>query len=40
MAKNVVRILKEFEDSGVVYSDSSKVKILDKDKTDSDFDKG
>jgi CRP/FNR family transcriptional regulator, polysaccharide utilization system transcription regulator len=33
MAKEcVVRILKEFEDSGVVYSDSSKVKILDRDK--------
>jgi CRP/FNR family transcriptional regulator, polysaccharide utilization system transcription regulator len=33
MAKEcVVRILKEFEDSGVVYSDSSKVKILDKAK--------
>jgi CRP-like cAMP-binding protein len=31
MAKEcVVRILKEFEDSGVVYSDSSKIKILDK----------
>ena len=33
MAKEcVVRILKEFEDSGVVYSDSSKIKILDKEK--------
>jgi CRP/FNR family transcriptional regulator, polysaccharide utilization system transcription regulator len=33
MAKEcVVRILKEFEDSGVVYSDSSKVKILDRAK--------
>jgi CRP/FNR family transcriptional regulator, polysaccharide utilization system transcription regulator len=33
MAKEcVVRILKEFEDSGIVYSDSSAVKILDKDK--------
>jgi CRP-like cAMP-binding protein len=33
MAKEcVVRILKEFEDSGVVYSDSSKVKILNKEK--------
>ena len=33
MAKEcVVRILKEFEDSGVVYSDSSKVKILDRKK--------
>ncbi len=33
MAKEcVVRILKELGDSGVVYSDSSKVKILDKEK--------
>jgi len=33
MAKEcVVRILKEFEDSGVVYSDSSRVKILDKER--------
>jgi CRP-like cAMP-binding protein len=33
MAKEcVVRILKEFENSGIVYSDSSKVKILDKTK--------
>jgi CRP-like cAMP-binding protein len=33
MAKEcVVRILKEFEDSGVIYSDSSKIKILDKAK--------
>jgi CRP-like cAMP-binding protein len=33
MAKEcVVRILKEFEDSGVVYSDSSKIKILDREK--------
>jgi CRP/FNR family transcriptional regulator, polysaccharide utilization system transcription regulator len=33
MAKEcVVRILKEFEDSGVIYSDSSKIKILDKEK--------
>jgi CRP-like cAMP-binding protein len=33
MAKEcVVRILKEFEDSGVVYSDSSRVKILDRQK--------
>ena len=33
MAKEcVVRILKEFEDSGVVYSDSSQIKILNKDK--------
>ncbi len=33
MAKEcVVRILKELEDSGVIYSDSSKIKILDKPK--------
>jgi CRP-like cAMP-binding protein len=33
MAKEcVVRILKELEDSGVVFSDSSKIKILDKEK--------
>jgi CRP/FNR family transcriptional regulator, polysaccharide utilization system transcription regulator len=33
MAKEcVVRILKEFEDSGVVYSDSSKIKILNREK--------
>jgi CRP-like cAMP-binding protein len=33
MAKEcVVRILKELEDSGVIYSDSSKIKILDKGK--------
>ena len=33
MAKEcVVRILKEFEDSGVVYSDSSKIKILDRER--------
>jgi CRP/FNR family transcriptional regulator, polysaccharide utilization system transcription regulator len=33
MAKEcVVRILKEFGDAGVVYSDSSKIKILDKEK--------
>jgi CRP/FNR family transcriptional regulator, polysaccharide utilization system transcription regulator len=33
MAKEcVVRILKEFGDSGVVYSDSSKITILDKQK--------
>ncbi len=33
MAKEcVVRILKEFGDSGVVYSDSSKDKILDREK--------
>jgi CRP-like cAMP-binding protein len=33
MAKEcVVRILKELEDSGVIYSDSSQIKILDKKK--------
>lgn len=33
MAKEcVVRILKELEDSGVIYSDSSKIEILDKGK--------
>jgi CRP/FNR family transcriptional regulator, polysaccharide utilization system transcription regulator len=33
MAKEcAVRILKELEDSGVIYSDSSKIKILDRDK--------
>jgi len=41
MAKEcVVRILKEFEDSGVVYSDSSKVKILDRKKLIQISDKG
>lgn len=41
MAKEcVVRILKEFEDSGVVYSDSSKVRILDKEKLIQISDKG
>jgi CRP/FNR family transcriptional regulator, polysaccharide utilization system transcription regulator len=33
MAKEcVVRILKELEDSGLIYSDSSKIKILDREK--------
>jgi len=33
MAKEcVVRILKELEDSGVIYSDSSKIKILDRER--------
>jgi CRP-like cAMP-binding protein len=33
MAKEcVVRILKELENSGVIYSDSSKIKILDREK--------
>jgi CRP-like cAMP-binding protein len=41
MAKEcVVRILKEFEDSGVVYSNSSKVKILDRGKLVTISDKG
>jgi CRP-like cAMP-binding protein len=41
MAKEcVVRILKELEDSGVIYSDSSKVKILDKEKLISISEKG
>jgi CRP-like cAMP-binding protein len=32
MAKEcVVRILKELEDSGVIYSDSSKIKIIDRE---------
>jgi hypothetical protein len=33
MAKEcVVRILKELEDSGVIYSDASQIKILDREK--------
>jgi CRP/FNR family transcriptional regulator len=33
MAKEcVVRILKDFENSGVIYSDSSKIKIIDREK--------
>lgn len=33
MAKEcVVRILKDFEESGVIYSDSSKIRILDKER--------
>jgi len=33
MAKEcVVRILKELEDSKVIYSDSSKIKILDRER--------
>lgn len=41
MAKEcVVRILKEFEDSGVIYSDSSRIKILDKEKLIQISDKG
>ena len=41
MAKEcVVRILKDLEDSGVVYSDASKVKILDKEKLTRISEKG
>ena len=41
MAKeSVVRILKEMEESGVIYSDSSKIKILDKDKLRLTSEKG
>jgi CRP-like cAMP-binding protein len=41
MAKEcVVRILKEFEDSGVIYSDSSKVRILDREKLAQISEKG
>ena len=41
MAKEcVVRILKDLEDSGVIYSDSSKIKILDRDKLIQISDKG
>jgi CRP/FNR family transcriptional regulator len=41
MAKeSVVRILKEMEESGVIYSDSSKIKILDKDKLRQISEKG
>jgi CRP-like cAMP-binding protein len=41
MAKEcVVRILKELEESGVIYSDSSKIKILDKTKLIQISDKG
>jgi CRP-like cAMP-binding protein len=33
MAKEcVVRILKELEDSGVVYSEASRIKIIDREK--------
>jgi hypothetical protein len=33
MAKEcVVRILKELEETGVIYSDSSKIKILNREK--------
>lgn len=41
MAKEcVVRILKEFEDSGIIYSNSSKIKILDRAKLDLISQKG
>jgi CRP-like cAMP-binding protein len=41
MAKEcVVRILKELEDSGVIYSDSSKIKILDRKRLIQISDKG
>jgi CRP-like cAMP-binding protein len=41
MAKEcVVRILKELEDSGVIYSNSSKIKILDKQKLISISERG
>lgn len=41
MAKEcVVRILKEMEDSGAIYSDSSRVKILDKGKLIAISEKG
>lgn len=41
MAKEcVVRILKELEDSGIIYSDSSKVKILDRNRLIQISDKG
>ena len=41
MAKEcVVRILKELEDSGIIYSDSAKVKILDKRKLITISEKG
>jgi CRP-like cAMP-binding protein len=41
MAKEcVVRILKELEDSKVIYSDSSKIKILDREKLKRISEKG
>lgn len=41
MAKEcVVRILKEMEDSGIIYSDSAKLKILDKKKLVAVSEKG
>lgn len=41
MAKEcVVRILKEMEDSGIIYSDSAKLKILDKKKLVAMSEKG
>lgn len=41
MAKEcVVRILREFEDSGIIYSDSSSIKILDRQKLEMISQKG
>jgi len=41
MAKEcVVRLLKEFEESGIIYSDSSKVKILDRERLAQISEKG
>ncbi len=41
MAKeSVVRIMKDFEDSGVIYSESSRIKILDRDKLAEISEKG
>ena len=41
MAKEcVVRILKDFEDEGIIYSDASKVKILDREKLIAVAEKG
>jgi CRP-like cAMP-binding protein len=41
MAKEcVVRILKEFEDSGIIFSNSSRLKILDREKLSSISQKG
>lgn len=41
MAKEcVVRLLKEFEESGVIYSDASKLRILDRNKLTMISDKG
>ncbi|HLN21563.1 MAG TPA: Crp/Fnr family transcriptional regulator [Bacteroidales bacterium] len=41
MAKEcVVRILREFEDSGIIYSDASRIKILDREKLEMISQKG